>query len=128
MSFSTIASWMRLRMSEISWLARSDIALSFLPRSGVLVVVGGHRLRRVDGVGMARQRRDADVEIGEQRKPGEQLVELVDGVDVQHADGGESACDAPEVRQAAVALERLRVRPLTGLQLVGLLGRHVGRE
>src|SRR3954452_22728664 len=113
MSFSTIASWMRRRMSEISWLARSDIALSFVPRSGVLVVV-------VDGVGMARQRRDADVEIGEQRKPGEQLVQLVDGVDVQHADVGEPAGDAPEVRPAAIALERLRVLPLPGLQLVGL--------
>src|SRR3954454_20179349 len=128
MSCSTIASWMRRRMSEISWLARSDIALSFLPRSGVLVVVGGHRLGRVDGVGMARQRRDADVEIGEQRKPGEQLVQLVDGVDVQHADVGEQAGDAPEVRPAPIALDRLRVRALPGLQLVGLLGRHVGRE
>src|SRR3954449_5699918 len=114
MSFSTIASWIRRRMSEISWLARSDMALSFLPRSGVLVMVGGHRLGRVDGIGMARQWRDADVEIGEQRKPGEQLVQLVDGIDVQHADVGESPGDAPEVRPAAVVLGRLRVRPLPG--------------
>src|SRR3954462_8101445 len=122
MSFSTIASWIRRRMSEIRWLARSDIALSFLPRSGVLVVVNGRRLGRVYGVGMARQRRDADVEIGEQRKPGEHVVQLVDGVDVQHADVGDPAGDAPEVRPAAIALERLRVLPLPGLQLVGLLG------
>src|SRR5919202_4887220 len=128
MSFSTIASWMRRRMSEITWLARSDIALSFLPRSGVLVVVGGHRLGRVDGVGMARQGRDADVEVGKKRKPGEQLVQLVDGLDVEHADVGEPAGYAPKVRPAAVALEGLRVRPLPRLQLVCLRGRHVGRE
>ena len=77
---------------------------------------------------MARQRRDADVQVGEQRQAGEQLVQLVDRADVEHAHVRVAAGDPPQVRPAPVALQRLRVLALARLELVGLLGRHVGRE
>src|SRR5919197_1615535 len=106
---------MRRSMSEMTWLARSDTALSSSPGCGVGLV---------DGVGMARQRRDADVEIGEQRQSREQLVQLVDGRDVEDADVGVAPGDAPQVRPAPVALERLRVLALARPELVGLVRRH----
>ena len=77
---------------------------------------------------MARQRRDADVQVGKEREPGEQLVQLVDRVDVEHAHVREAAGDAPQMRPAPVALQRLGVLALARLELVGLLRRHVGRE
>src|SRR5919108_5372439 len=109
---------MRRRMSEIRWLARSDTAVSSLPEC-VAIVVGCHRLRRVDGVGMARQWPDADIERGEQRKPRKQLVQLVDGRDVEDADVHVAPGDPPQVRPAPVTLERLRVRALPPLELFG---------
>src|SRR5436190_14672468 len=108
MSFSTIASWIRRRMSVMSWLARSGIALS-----------------SVDCIGVARQRCDADIEIGEQGKVGQELVQLVDRADVEHADVRVAAGDAPQMRPATVALERLGVLALACLELVGLRRRHV---
>ena len=77
---------------------------------------------------MARQRRDADVQVGEQRQAGQQLVQLVDRADVEHADVRVAAGDPPQVRPAPVALGGLRVLALARLELVGLLRRHVGRE
>ena len=50
------------------------------------------------------------------------------GADVEDADVRVAPGDAPQVRPAPVALRGLRVRPLGRLELVGLLGRHVGRE
>src|SRR5688500_14209939 len=99
---------MRRRMSEISWLARSAMEFS-----------------SVECVGMARQRGDADVQVGEERESGEQLVQLVDGLDVEDADVRVAPGDAPEMRPPPVAVQRLRVLALAGLELLGLLRGHV---
>ena len=76
-------------MSVIRWLARSDIALS-----------------SVDGVGVARQWRDANVQVREQREAGQELVQLVDRADVEDADVRVAAGHPPQMRPAPVALER----------------------
>ena len=55
-------------------------------------------------------------------------VRLVDGAAVEDADVRVAPGDAPDVAPAAVALQLLGVRLLARLDLVGLLGRHVGRE
>src|SRR5579875_943922 len=96
-------------MSLMSWLARSDIAL----------------VSSVDGVGVARQRCDANVQIREQGQAGQQLVQFVDRADVEDAHVRVASGHPPQVRPAPVALERLRILALAGLELVRTLGRHV---
>src|SRR5690348_5384571 len=96
-------------MSLMSWLARSDIAL----------------LSSVDGIWVARQRCDANVQIGEQGKAGQEFVQLVHRADVEDAHVRVASGHPPQVRPAPVVLERLRVLTLAGLELVRALGRHV---
>src|SRR5471030_927874 len=77
---------------------------------------------------VAAQRHQLDLHVREQRQPGQQRVQLVDAVDVEHADVGVLAGDAPQVAPLAAFLQPLRHGLLGRLQCRGLIFRHRHRQ
>src|SRR3546814_6796178 len=77
---------------------------------------------------MAAQRGHRDPHVGEQRQPGQDLVQFLVAVDVEDAVVGVLADHAPDVAPLAAALQLLRVRLLARLDVIGDVGRQVGGD